>query len=308
VASYISEADEDLRAREAEETKRLLYVALTRARDALYLVTVTKDGEMRPARGSLGEVLPESIRGLFAATMGSRLSIEWHAPSGRVHALRVVQAEGDVPSLDASISPESRNMADAFGPLGIRAEVPRVAATTFASRVAGSLESSARPFGTAGDLVVGTLVHRMFQAAVPTDTSEEVIRRARLLLRPEERALLDDEEQALSGAASTYVALAARGEVMAILASGTCDYEMPFSVSMDAIAADGGSRSPGVPEQIILRGTIDCLVRRADGSVIVLEFKTGRARAEHQRQLEIYLSAVRTMFPGSEVTGAIMYP
>src|SRR6185295_19111097 len=37
IADYQSEADEDARARDREETKRLLYVALTRARDRLYL-------------------------------------------------------------------------------------------------------------------------------------------------------------------------------------------------------------------------------------------------------------------------------
>ena len=44
-------------AREREETKRLLYVALTRARDRLYLSTALKDGRVQPGRGSLAEVL-----------------------------------------------------------------------------------------------------------------------------------------------------------------------------------------------------------------------------------------------------------
>ena len=37
IADFQSEADEEAQAREREETKRLLYVALTRARDRLYL-------------------------------------------------------------------------------------------------------------------------------------------------------------------------------------------------------------------------------------------------------------------------------
>jgi len=67
IADYQSEADEDARAREREETKRLLYVALTRARDRLYLSTVLKDGAFRAGVGSLGEVLPPSIRARFVA-------------------------------------------------------------------------------------------------------------------------------------------------------------------------------------------------------------------------------------------------
>ena len=58
IADYQSEADEDAQAREREETKRLLYVALTRARDRLYLSAAVKDGVCRIGRGSLGEVLP----------------------------------------------------------------------------------------------------------------------------------------------------------------------------------------------------------------------------------------------------------
>ena len=66
VGPFVSETDEAEKAREREETKRLLYVALTRARDRLYLATVLKDGQMQIGRGSLGEVLPDSVKALFA--------------------------------------------------------------------------------------------------------------------------------------------------------------------------------------------------------------------------------------------------
>src|SRR5207245_4500994 len=61
IGDFESDADEDAGAREREETKRLLYVAVTRARDRLYLSGVVKEGAFRPGRGSLGEVLPRSI-------------------------------------------------------------------------------------------------------------------------------------------------------------------------------------------------------------------------------------------------------
>ncbi|HZT76783.1 MAG TPA: UvrD-helicase domain-containing protein [Vicinamibacterales bacterium] len=66
IADYQSEADEDAANREREESKRLLYVALTRARDRLYLsATRGEDGNCRMGRGSLGEVLPMSVRRRF---------------------------------------------------------------------------------------------------------------------------------------------------------------------------------------------------------------------------------------------------
>jgi ATP-dependent helicase/nuclease subunit A len=70
IADYQSEADEDASARDREESKRLLYVALTRARDRLYLSATVKDGQCRMGRGSLGEVLPGSVRTRFVTAAG----------------------------------------------------------------------------------------------------------------------------------------------------------------------------------------------------------------------------------------------
>ncbi len=86
VGPFVSDLDEQERAREREEIKRVLYVALTRARDRLYLGSVLKDQAFRCGPGSLGEVLPESLRALFvrAATEPHPL-IDWMAPSGRAY-------------------------------------------------------------------------------------------------------------------------------------------------------------------------------------------------------------------------------
>jgi len=71
IADYQSDADEDAVARDREETKRLLYVALTRARDRLYLSATVEKGQCRMGRGSLGEVLPGSVRAKFIAAATS---------------------------------------------------------------------------------------------------------------------------------------------------------------------------------------------------------------------------------------------
>jgi ATP-dependent exoDNAse (exonuclease V) beta subunit len=87
VADYQSESDEDAQAREREETKRLLYVALTRARDRLYLSATVANGVSRMGRGSLGEVLPRSLTQLFAQA-GKGEAVTWTASSGRTHTFR----------------------------------------------------------------------------------------------------------------------------------------------------------------------------------------------------------------------------
>jgi len=96
VAGALARADDEERWREREETKRLLYVAMTRARDRLYLSSLLKDGAIRHPRGSLVDVLPEGLRILFETVWASNPEeVQWHGPSGRVHRLRVCQ---DAPS------------------------------------------------------------------------------------------------------------------------------------------------------------------------------------------------------------------
>lgn len=88
IADYQSEADEDAVAKEREETKRLLYVALTRARDRLYLSGSVAKGVFRPTRGALAEVMPDSLRALFARAAAGPGTLDWVGSSG-VHQLVV---------------------------------------------------------------------------------------------------------------------------------------------------------------------------------------------------------------------------
>jgi len=75
-------------AREREETKRLLYVALTRARDRLYLSGSVGSNGFRPTRGALAEVLPEPVRALFGrAALHADRVLSWQPTGEVVHEL-----------------------------------------------------------------------------------------------------------------------------------------------------------------------------------------------------------------------------
>ena len=93
VGPFPSEMDDADSDREKHETRRLLYVALTRARDRLYLSTALKDGvKFAPGRGSLGEVVPDSLARLFvhAATAFDEFStVSWSGAAGRSFEWRV---------------------------------------------------------------------------------------------------------------------------------------------------------------------------------------------------------------------------
>ena len=125
VGPFVSEMDEQERFREREETKRLLYVALTRVRDRLYLSTSLKDGALSLGRGCLAEVLPESMRSLFvraAQEMGSR--VEWASEQGRGYGFTICRAADELSP--GTSTPVPQAAADRFGPIAAAA-IQRIA-------------------------------------------------------------------------------------------------------------------------------------------------------------------------------------
>ena len=107
VGPFVSDTDEAEKERERHETRRLLYVALTRARDRLYLASTLKDGAFVPGRGSLAEVLPESLKVFFAGAANVFKEVDtiaWSGMSGREYTWRLCRASEGEPPLPASLS------------------------------------------------------------------------------------------------------------------------------------------------------------------------------------------------------------
>jgi len=302
VGPFVSELDEADRAREKHETRRLLYVAFTRARDRLYLASALKEGALVPGRGSLAEVLPDSLKGLFVRADGvlpDMDTVAWTGASGRTFEFRVCRA-APVEAGTAPAVAEHRHRATS-----VRLRVPLAAENTTPSRSAVSV--TADPTAQAGDApeesarerVTGRLVHRLFQYGGDGDAGQgglesRAFERARSLLTLEERVAVDDLDEVVRDAVTAWQAMRAQPEVTAVLGGGDVHHEVPFSIDD---AASGR----------ILRGTIDCLVQSYDGSVIVIEFKTGKPRPSHERQLSIYVRAAQRMFPGTPVSGRLIY-
>jgi ATP-dependent helicase/nuclease subunit A len=86
VSDHLNESDRDLEARDHEETKRLLYVALTRARDRVYLGATLTGGRLLLAKGSLGKILPASLVAAIAAPPDGG-PVRWQGES-EMHTLR----------------------------------------------------------------------------------------------------------------------------------------------------------------------------------------------------------------------------
>jgi ATP-dependent helicase/nuclease subunit A len=303
IGPFVSETDEAERDREKEETRRLLYVALTRARDRLYLSSALKEGVLVAGRGSLAEVLPDSLKPLFAhaATAFEECEIVgWAGQSGRSFDWRICRTppaagQADAPGATEPVNAESSE--DVFGPIAEdQASTIRIGVTEWLTG-AGDEEQD-RVFAAAGDeRTAGILIHRLFECPLLPDASEEAhLSYARQLLRPEERAALENADSTVRTAVATWRALQQREDVGDLLSAGCRQHEVPFSMQ---------TVSDGTP--VVLRGTIDCLIHRDDGSIVVVEFKTGRRRPSHQQQLDVYVAAVRAIFPGRVVEGRLVY-
>jgi ATP-dependent exoDNAse (exonuclease V) beta subunit len=310
VGPFVSETDEAERDREKHETRRLMYVAVTRARDRLYLSSALRDGVVQAPRGSLAEVLPDSLRQLFACAataVDERATVGWAGPSGRLFEWRICRVpnpqRGDAAPFGPAEAVARESRVDRLDAVRDESAVRRVPLTRWLAELHGSAEP--RVAGV-GDATTGTLVHRLFQfservsgcAGVEAESAH-----ARALLKPEERAVLEDVDATVASALDAWRSLRTRDDVTALFASGRRLHEVPFSLRVDATTLPGGTPSG----RVVLRGTIDCLVQREDGSIVVIELKTGRRRIQHQEQLDLYVEAARALFPKSRVEGRLIY-
>ena len=231
VGPFVSEMDEEERFRDREETKRLLYVALTRARDRLYLGTVLKDGAFAVGRGSLGEVLPDTLRALFVrAAIEPGDNVEWTAPSGNRYSFAICRS---APPSERRVTPEAH--------------------------------ASAGPLDVFGEIADAAAVQRV--TPVVADGSNDGTLSAWQILTQQQTA--------------------------ALVASGAAAFDVPFSMAEHATGQ-------------IVRGTIDVLIRQADGTIDVIALDRPNAVTPTERALARSVEAARHIFPNAVVNGRIL--
>jgi ATP-dependent helicase/nuclease subunit A len=287
IGEHETAGDRDHDAREAEESKRLLYVAFTRARDRLYLgTTLASDDRFLAGKGGLGRTLPPAFSALFTtAAATADTHVRWPGAGG-THLLRVVRewAAPGAAAPGATIAPASADERD-DDLVDLVADGPsRVAVTA----LVGDPPLVASASGARSSVEAGVLVHR----ALARNTVD-----LEPLLHDDERAQVDDVAAFVTRARDALGSIARHPDVQAVFGEQSSvrwrRHEVPFSHQSG--------------ERIILRGTIDCLVETSSGVIQVLEFKTGRPAPEHERQLAIYVAAARSLFPDATVEGKLIY-
>ncbi len=299
------ETEESAQAREREETKRLLYVATTRARDRLYLSAVVKDNRRVAFKGSLAEVLPPAFREVLIQGLSGSGPVAWVGPSGGRHLFRVCRPGGTLETgrRDSPPREPTQEATDDFGPLAETRSIQRRTVTAASGSETGPVQDTGELAAMVeadrdpDPRLIGRLVHRLLQLDAGLTGSENLPSAERVLslIRPEESVTVADAGRLVDAVAQTFAALRSHPEVVNTLQRGEAFFEVPFSFRRD--------RTPPV----ILRGTIDCLVQDAHGKVTVLEFKTGARRPEHDTQLGMYVEAARQLFGDHNVGGLLVY-
>jgi ATP-dependent helicase/nuclease subunit A len=288
--------------RENEELRRLMYVAVTRARDRLYLsAEVDPHGRIKRGARSLAALLPPSLASCFTQAHASNgTEVIWPSEHGRFVCAVCRPAEEPVRLPPSTAGRSTSPPPGPIRPLEPSGLIPRPASAAWLPADAEGLRLDSRAIRTnryVDDRLVGILVHRMLQRqidrALPPD---QALRQVAALVTVAERVDLADEDLTVAQALRLFRAIWSEDGLVSLLAQGELHFEVPFSF----FPPD----SPG----ICFRGAVDCLVRRPDGSIVILEFKTGRERPEHQAQVDLYVRAMAAAFPGASVTGRLCYP
>ena len=138
------------------------------------------------------------------------------------------------------------------------------------------------------------MVHRLlqrlgFDEPPPLETIRDAASR---LLRAAEIDDGGDIAALIEMSAVTYSAMCGREDVREIYTATRKFHEVPFSMTLDGR---------------ILRGTVDCLAETSPGHLSVIEFKTGRPRPEHARQVELYRRAMEHIFPDFSIDARLVY-
>lgn len=294
VSTYDRDAKRVEADQEREETKRLVYVALTRARERLYLsASAPRSGRVLP--GSLADVLPADLVQLLTAVPADGETGRTWRGERTSHRFTV-----------CPVPPPAAHPVEPGAEVGIRHDVPAgLAPLEHVRRSRGSvtaralgrfapLDSSAFEGDADHDVLVGRLVHRLLARGRPDMDDAALALHTRSLAAPDEVATITDD--LVVEVVRLFRAVTIDDELRGWLSHTDARFEVPVSLRTDD--ADGHPQ--------IVRGTIDCVVPVGD-TLHVIEFKTGQRRRWHQRQLDIYREAVTRLWPRHRVEGHLVY-
>jgi ATP-dependent helicase/nuclease subunit A len=282
--------------RTAEEQLRLLYVALTRARDRVIIT----------GRLSARDKAPPP------ASWYARIETAFARPE-IADATREIEADGLIKDWairrygadpQPAPAPEAAGVAPAGAPPAwLRAfatteAVQRYASpSTYAEGQRGAAPSPLAQTAGLGRFRRGDIIHRLLQILPDLQPHARALGAGRLLAK--ERDLSDDQRAEMADAALGVLNDPRFAEV--------------FGDGSRAEAAVAGS-APGLPARLAISGRVDRMVVTPD-RVLVVDFKSNRpspdrieeADEAYLAQMAIYVAVLRAVFPGRRVEAALVW-
>ena len=278
---FVTAARDAAKARREEEENRLLYVALTRARDGI-VIGGWQSKSSRTLEGSHYEGLAAAINGMEGAATDDE------------GIVRIDEVAGDVPeSIDDMIAPppvaegvaETRAVPEwLFARAPDEPRPPRpLRPSQPDGRAAGARAPGLRIGGASAALARGRLAHKLFEV-LPSVAEADRSHVEKLVLASHQD--VPEEEAA---------ALAA--EVRAVMA-------MPELAPVFSLSAMAEVSVAGAVDGAGVAGQIDRLLVD-ETNVIVADFKTGArpsvTPADYHRQMALYAALLEQIYPDREV-------
>ena len=320
--------DEEARRREVAEQNRLLYVAMTRAKEHLVL--------------SGGIHLKSSRK----ATFLKRLTDAWQIPLAEavdglvtyghfnltVRRLQKVEAKAEKPGkgetmMTGDIDPKAfakvwadrtaqRKQAEATIPIKTPTGVIRDTWTVIRDDENTSYSSPTTyhvPLATTSGTGLGTLLHLFLQHWDFSARKCDMPSKLRQLAKNDyDAAIIDRAERIL-------VTFMDSPDFKELQSSDILGREIPFfyEIKPEGVVRDKGpvvrsdpNASPRTTDHLplttsLMRGTMDIIYRTKDGTLVVGDYKSGATRAEHDYQAQAYLKAIHHAL-GEEATFKII--
>jgi ATP-dependent helicase/nuclease subunit A len=280
----ISREIEHRKALADEEYWRLLYVALTRAEDMLFVGGALGAREAEPGPGSWHAATRTALAGLGAVEVADPI---WGDALQYVHGVPPALVGDDRPAAIAPALPDWARALPPAEPIPPRPLSPsQLAADDVVSRPPGKamLRAARR----------GTLLHKLFER-LPEVAPD---RRRAAALRWLAAQAPDFDAAARDDIADTALGILERPDFAAIFG--------PDALAEAPVAAVVGG--------IVVAGAVDRLLIEA-GRVQVVDFKTGLSVPAdlaavppyHLRQMGAYAAALAQVFPGRRVDAALLY-
>ncbi len=317
------------------EQMRLLYVALTRAKERLYITASFKDPDktLEKLRSAMSSPLPPEL--LAGQTCFADWLLLAALDDGQEHLkLRYADetgagAEAVPAAVDGSVDEDAlreleRNLSFRYP----HAEAERLPSKLTATELKGRLEADEdaqalapkrrtgvfrMPDFTRKDRPLtgaqrGTATHLVLQYMDFAETGSLESVRAEIERLRQKQLLSDKEAAAVDAGAIVKLFASPLGQRM--LKAEHREREFKFSLLCDA-----GDYFPGAAgEQVLLQGVVDCCIEEG-GALTVIDYKTDAVRTEDEiaaraeyyaGQLRAYAAALRRIF-GKEVREGVLY-